>query len=81
VLEEDAQVMSDAQLQELLAGQPQDIQDEIVSIKTDARNLALQVALLVTFLAGLVGVMNAFRMMRLPDPEPSNALEEAAVLG
>ena len=51
VLEDDAQVMSDAQLQELLAGQPEEIQDEILSINTDARHLALQVALLVTLLA------------------------------
>ena len=48
VLEDDAQVMSDAQLEELLAGQPEEIQDEILSINTDARDLALQVALLVT---------------------------------
>ena len=46
VLEDDAQVMSDAQLTELLAA--------------------------------LIGLFNAFRMMRLPDPEASGA--EAAVL-
>ncbi len=73
VLEDDAQVMSDAQLTQLLAGQPQQIQDEILDINTDARHLALQVALLVTLLAALVGVVNAFRMMRLPDPEPTSA--------
>jgi MFS family permease len=79
VLEEDAQVMSDAQLEELLAGQPEDIQDEIISINTDARDLALQVALLITLVAALVGLVNAFRMMRLPDPAPSSA--EGTVLG
>jgi hypothetical protein len=73
VLEDDAQVMSDAQLEELLAGQPEEIQDEILSINTDARHLALQVALLFTLLASLIGVANASRMMRLPDPEPSTA--------
>ena len=52
--------MSDAQLEELLAGQPEAIQDEILSINTDARDLALQVALLVALLASLVGVVNAF---------------------
>jgi MFS family permease len=78
VLEDDAQVMSDAQLQKLIADQPQEIQDEILSINTDARHLALQVALLLTLIAGLMGLFNAFRMMRLPDPEPSSA--EAAVL-
>ena len=74
-LENDAEVMSDQQLQELLAGEPPDIQDEILSINTDARHLALQVALLVSLLASLVGVAAAFRMMRLPDPQPSEATE------
>lgn len=73
VLEDDAQVMSDAQLERLLAGQPQEIQDEILSINTDARHLALQIALLITLLASLVGLANAFRMMRLPDPAASTA--------
>jgi hypothetical protein len=80
VLEDDAQVMSDAQLEELLVGQPEAVQDEILSINTDARHLALQVALLVTLLASLVGVVNAFRMVRLPEPEPTAAVE-GAVLG
>jgi len=39
---------------------------------------ALQVALLITLLAALIGLFNAFRMMRLPDPAPSGA--EAGVL-
>jgi Na+/melibiose symporter-like transporter len=80
VLEDDAQVMSDAQLKELLAGQPRDIQDEILSINTDARHLALQVALVVSLLASLIGVVPAFRMMRLPDPEAAPDVEQA-VLG
>jgi MFS family permease len=79
VLEDDAQVMSDAQLEELLASQPEDIQDEILSINDDARDLALQVALLLTLVAALAGLVNAFRMMRLPDPEPTAALDEAAI--
>jgi MFS family permease len=79
VLEDDAQVMSDAQLEELLAGQPEDIQDEILSINTDARHLSLQVALLIALLAALVGVFNAFRMIRLPDPAPSAAGEQMVV--
>jgi MFS family permease len=68
VLEDDAQVMSDAQLEQLLAGQPEEIQDEILSINSDARHLALQVALLVALIAALIGLFNALRMMRLPDP-------------
>ncbi len=70
VLEDDAQVMSDAQLSELLSGQPEDVKDEILDINDDARTLALQVALLVALLAALVGIAIAFRMMRLPDPAP-----------
>ena len=76
VLEHDAQVMSDAQLSELLAGQPDDVQAEILRINTDTRNLALQVALLVALLAASVGIAIAFRMMRLPDPAPSTAVED-----
>jgi EmrB/QacA subfamily drug resistance transporter len=78
-LEDDAQVMSNTQLEEQLAGQPEAIQDEIVRINTDARPLALQVALLVPVLAGLVGLFNSFRMMRLPDPTPSGSVEGMAL--
>ena len=69
-LENDAQVMSDTQLTALLTEQPEEIQDEILSINDSARDRALQVALLVPVLAGLAGLFNAFRMMRLPDIEP-----------
>ena len=78
VLEEDAEVMSDVQLEALLADEPEAIQDEILDINTEARDLALQVALLVTLLAAVVGVANAFRMMRLPDPAPTTAAESTA---
>ena len=70
VLEDDAQVMSDAQLQELLAGQPEAVQDEILSINTDARHLALQPELLFTLLASLAGIANAYRMTRMPTRTP-----------
>jgi MFS family permease len=79
VLEDDAQVMSDAQLVELLAGQPEDVQAEILSINEDARPLALQVALLIPLLAALGGLANAFRMVRLPEPKPSGAAEGLAL--
>jgi Na+/melibiose symporter-like transporter len=78
-LEDDAQVMSNTQLEQQLAGQPEEIQDEIVRINTDARPLALQVALLIPILAGLVGLLNSFRMMRLPDPTPSGSAEGIAL--
>jgi hypothetical protein len=72
-------VMSNTQLDELLSGQPEDIQDEILRINTDARPRALQVALLVPILAALVGLFNSFRMMRLPDPTPSSSVEGLAL--
>jgi hypothetical protein len=74
-LEDDAQVLSNTQLDELLVGQPEDVQAEIIRINTEARPLALQVALLVPILAGLVGLFNSFRMMRLPDITPSGSVE------
>ena len=71
-LEDDAEVMSNTQLEEQLADQPPEIQDEIIRINTDVRPLALQVALLVPILAGLLGLLNGFRMMRRPDPVASS---------
>ena len=70
-LQDDAELMSNTQLEELLDGQPADVQDEIVRINADARPRALQVALLVPLVAALLGLIDAFRMMRLPDPEPA----------
>ena len=72
-LEDDAELLSNTQLEEQLAGQPADVQAEIIRINTDARPLALQVALLIPILAGLGGLLNSFRMMRLPDPASSNS--------
>ena len=80
VLEDDAEVLSNTQLEELLAEQPPEISAEILRINTDARPLALQVALLIPVLAGLLGFANSFRMARLPDPAPS-ASGEPMVLG
>jgi EmrB/QacA subfamily drug resistance transporter len=76
-LEDDAQVMSNTQLEKQLAGQPEAVRAEIVRINTDARPLALQVALLVPILAGLLGLLNGLRMLRRPDPAPSAAAEMA----
>src|SRR6187397_418019 len=70
-LEKNAEVMSDTQLEELLAGQPADVQAEIIHINTEARPRALQIALLIPLLAALLGLFLGFRMTRLPDPEPS----------
>jgi EmrB/QacA subfamily drug resistance transporter len=74
-LEHDAEVMTNTQLEQLLAGQPADVQAEILRINTDARPIALQIALIVPLVAALLGLLNGFRMTRLPDPEPSSAAE------
>jgi hypothetical protein len=72
--------MSNTQLEQLLKDQPEDVQAEILRINSEARHRALQVALLIPVLAGLLGLFNSFRMMRLPDPVPSEAAE-GMVLG
>ena len=74
-LEKNAEVMTNTHLEELLVGQPADVQEEILGINTDARPIALQIALLVPLIAALLGLVNGFRMTRLPDPEPSSAAE------
>ena len=78
-LDEDAEVMSNTALEELLVGQPPDVQAEIIRINTEARPFALQVALLVPLIAGLLGLITSFRMMRLPDPAPSASAEGMAL--
>ena len=74
-LEDDAEVMSNSQLAELITGEPPAVEAEVVAINNDARNISLQIALLVPLLAGLLGLANSFRMMRLPDQKPSSSLE------
>jgi hypothetical protein len=74
-LERDAEVMTNTELEQLLAGQPPDVREEIVRINTDARPRALQIALLIPLVAALLGLLTSFRMTRLPDPEPSAAAE------
>jgi EmrB/QacA subfamily drug resistance transporter len=78
-LEHDAEVMSNTQLEQQLAGQPPEVRAEIIRINTDTRPLALQVALLIPLLAGLFGLLNSFRMLRIPDPKPSSAAEGMAL--
>jgi hypothetical protein len=78
-LEDDAEMMTNTQLETLLADEPDEVQDEIIRINTDARPLALQVALIVPILACLAGLLTAFRMTRLPDPEPSGSIEGMAL--
>ena len=77
-LEHDAQVMSNAQLEELLAQERPRTREEIIRINTDARPRALQIALAVPILAALAGLLNSRRMVRLPDPKPSEAADQVA---
>jgi EmrB/QacA subfamily drug resistance transporter len=80
VLEDDAQVMSDTQLRELLVSQPEPVQAEILRINADARQVALQIGLLIPIVAGGLGFANSLRMLRMPEPKPSTAAE-GMVLG
>jgi MFS family permease len=75
-LEHDAQVISNTDLELLLAREPERTQEEIISINTDARHIALQVALLIPILAAFAGLLNSFRMVRVPEPTPSHSGEE-----
>jgi EmrB/QacA subfamily drug resistance transporter len=79
VLEDDAEVMSNTELKALLADEPPAVQAEIIRINTDARPRALQVALLIPLLAGLLGLATAFRMLRLPDPVRTASVEGVAL--
>jgi LPXTG-motif cell wall-anchored protein len=45
---------------------------------TEARPLALQLALVIPILAGPLGLLNSFRMMRVPEPPPSSSVDAAA---
>jgi len=74
-LEDNAELVSTTQLELLLDDEPENIQDEIIRINSDAGDVALQVAMLVPVLACLFGFLNSFRMMRLPDFKPSEAAE------
>jgi hypothetical protein len=74
-LEENAEVLTNTHLEQLLAGKPDDVKAEIIRINTKARPRALQIALLIPLLAATLGLWNGFRMTRLPDPEPSAVAE------
>jgi MFS family permease len=80
VLEQDAQVMSNTALAELVSAQPAPTQAEILRINTEARPLSLQIALGIPILAALVGLGVSLRMRRRPDPQ-SNASPESMGFG
>ncbi len=78
-LETDAQILSDSQLQQQISGQPEAVQQEVLGINAQARDRSLQIALLVPILAGAIGVLNSFKMMKLPEIKPSAAAEAASL--
>jgi EmrB/QacA subfamily drug resistance transporter len=78
-LEHDAEVMSNTQLDKQLAGRPEATRAEILDINDTARHRGLQVALLIPVLAALAGLLNSFRMLRVPDPKPSSSVEGMAL--
>ena len=63
-LEEDAELMSTTQLAALLADEPPAAAAEVVRINEEVRPRALQAALLVPLVAGVLGAANALRMRR-----------------
>ena len=74
-MEHDAEVMSNTALQQQIADEPKAVHDEVLAINTHARNLSLQIALLIPVLASLLGLLNSFRMLRLPNIEPQAGIE------
>ena len=78
-LENDAEVMSNTQLDEQITGQPPEVEAAILAINAEARSRSLQFALLVPLLAGALGLANSFRMMRLPDLKPSASADQAGL--
>ena len=59
----------------LLVDEPPDVRAEILHINSEARDRSLQFALLVPVLASAIGVVNGFRMRRLPDIAPTSSTE------
>ena len=51
----------------------------VIAINAQARSRSLQFALLVPLIAGGLGLVNSFRMMRLPDIKPSTSAEQAGL--
>lgn len=74
-METDAEVMSDTMLNEIVAEEPRPVQDAVIDINREARDRALQVALVIPLVAALAGLVMSFRMVRLPDIEPAADIE------
>jgi hypothetical protein len=67
--------MSNTALDALIVNQPPAYEAEIIRINTEARPISLQVALLVPLIAGLLGLVTSFRMVRMPYVKPVASLE------
>jgi len=78
-LQKNSEVLTNTHLEQLLKGKRPSAQKEILRINTEARPVAMQLALLIPLVAALLGLLTSFRMTRLPDPKPSAAAE--SVLG
>ena len=78
VLEHDAQVLSNAQLEQKLVGQPKSNARRDRQHQHRGQTRRASGALLVPLFAGLLGLFNSFRMMRLPDPPQSAETEGLA---
>jgi EmrB/QacA subfamily drug resistance transporter len=74
-LQNDAEVMSNTQLAEQIEGQPPEIEAAVLEVNDKARNRSLQMALVVPLAAAVLGLLNSFRMVRLPDIKPSAPLD------
>ena len=74
-LEENAQLLSNTELDALIVNQPADVEAEILRINTEARPIALQIALLVPLIAGLLGFLISLRMVKIPEVKPAAVLE------
>jgi hypothetical protein len=78
-LEHDAQVMTNTDLEVLLADAPPETSAEIIRINTEARPISLQVALLIPLIASLIGFGISVFMKRQPDPVSSSSAEAFAL--
>jgi MFS family permease len=65
-LQGDVSAVSDAQVEERLAGQPQETVDEVVRINAEARDRALGLALLAVAALGLIGLIAALFLPAQP---------------
>jgi MFS family permease len=63
-LQHNVSAMSNSQVESLLQGQPQDVEDAVVQINNDARNRALAISLAVVGLFGLLGLGAALLLPR-----------------